>query len=51
MTTSQVIDLTKSLSNNELKLLSLGPKFIMTQKLYDNYYLILKPISAKQFTN
>ena len=37
--TSQVTDLTKSLSNNELKLLSLGPKFIMTQKLYDKLLL------------
>ena len=48
--TSQVTDLTKSLSNNELKSLSLGPKFILTQKL-DVKLLILKPISAGQPTN
>ena len=34
-TTSQVTDLTKTLSNIELNLLSLWPKFIMTQKLDD----------------
>ena len=39
MTTSQVTDLIKYLSNYELKLLSLRPKFIMTQKLDDKLLL------------
>ena len=38
-TTSQVTHQTKFLSNNELKLLSLGPKFIMTEKIDDKLLL------------
>ena len=38
-TTSQVTDLTKSLSHNELKLLGLRPKFIRAQKLDDKLLL------------
>ena len=37
--TPQVTDLTKSLSNDELELLSLGPKFIMSQKLNNRLLL------------
>ena len=37
--TSLVTDQTKSLSNNELKLFSLGPKVMMTQKLDDKLLL------------
>ena len=38
-TTSQVTDLTNSLTKKELDVLSLGPKFIVTQKLNDRLLL------------
>ena len=50
-TTSQVTDQRKSLSNNEIKLPSLKPKFIMKQKLNDDLLLDMKHISAGQSTN